>query len=272
VPLGTTPPSRTPRSNKLLPLYHQVEQLIRQRVAKQEYVAGGQIPSEHELCRELKVSRVTLRQALQELVREGTLLKIQGKGTFVARGAPAALPPIKYSGSLDDLFLRALKLDVVDVEVGRVPATVPLRNALNLPEHEKELTRIRRVRHMKGEPFSFTVNYLPVSIGDRVRKDALYTVPLLVVLEEEVKIPIVRAAETVEAAPADQEVARCLQIPVLYPVMHVRRLMFTESDKPVELVETFYRADKYQYSISLSRVPRKGPWRWSAQPTDQEPL
>lgn len=256
------------RQNKLLPLYHQVEQLIRQRIARQEYVAGAQIPSEHELCRELKVSRVTVRQALQELVREGTLLKIQGKGTFVSPGAPAALPPIKYTGSLDELYQRVLKLVVVRVEISRVAATPPMRRTLELPETETELTCIKRVRHMNDEPFSFTVNYLPTAIGDRVRKDALYTVPLLAMLEEEMKIPIVRASETVEAAPADQDVAGRLQIPVLYPVMHVSRVMFTEGDKPFELVETFYRADKYQYSVSLSRVHRNGQWTWSHQPPD----
>lgn len=250
------------RQNKLLPLYHQVEQLIRQRVARHEYVAGSQIPSEHELCRELKVSRVTVRQALQELVREGTLLKIQGKGTFVSPAAPAALPPIKYTGSLDDLYQRVLKLDVVLVEIGRVPATTLLRQTLGLPETELELTCIRRVRHMADEPFSYTVNYLPTTIGDRVRKDDLYTIPLLRILEEDMKIPIVRAVETVEAAPADQDVAARLQIPVLYPVMHVRRVMFTEGDKPFELVETFYHADKYQYSVTLTRVQRNGQWTW----------
>ena len=256
------------RQNKLLPLYHQVEQLIRQRIARQEYVAGGQIPSEHEFCRELKVSRVTVRQALQELVREGTLLKIQGKGTFVSPGAPAALPPIKYTGSLDELYQRVLKLNVVRVEIGRVAATPPIRRTLELPDTETELTCIKRVRHMNDEPFSFTVNYLPTAIGDRVRKDALYTVPLLAMLEEEMKIPIVRAAETVEAAPADQDVAARLQIPVLYPVMHVSRVMFTEGDKPFELVETFYRADKYQYSVTLSRVHLNGQWTWRHRPPE----
>lgn len=262
-----TPPVQA-RQNKLLPLYHQVEQLVRQRIAKQQYMAGAQIPSEHELCRELNVSRVTVRQALQELVREGTLLKVQGKGTFVALSAPAALPPIKYSGTLDDLYQRVLQLDVVSVEASHMTVTPLLRSMLNLPEGETELSCIRRVRHIKGEPFSYTVNYLPLSIGERVQLDALYTIPLLVILEDEMQIPILRAVETVEAAPADQDVARRLQIPVLYPVMHVSRVMYTEHERPFELVETFYRADKYQYSVSLSRVQRDGRRTWAHQ-TDE---
>ena len=78
-------------------------------------------------------------------------------------------------------------------------------------------------------------------------------------------MPIVRAQETVEAAPADPEVAAQLDIAVLFPVMHIRRVMFTEHDEPFELVETFYRADKYQYSVNLIRVKHDGRWRWSQQ-------
>jgi GntR family transcriptional regulator len=251
--------------NRVVPLYHQIQQLIRHRVAKNQYAPGAQIPSEHELCRELKVSRITVREALRELVREGLLLKVQGKGTFVSPDAATPLPPIKYTGALEDIYERVLKLDVVDVEISRVASPGSLRQLLGLTEDEQELTCIKRLRHINAEPFSFTVNYLPVSIGDRIRKEDLFSAPLMAILEGDMKIPIVRALETVEAAPADPEVSSRLRIPVLYPVMHVTRTMFTEGDKPFELVETFYRADKYKYSVSLSRVQREGRWTWSPQ-------
>jgi len=76
------------RENRIVPLYHQVEQVIRHRIATRQYASGLQIPSEHELGRELKVSRVTIREALRELVRENLLVKVQGKGTFVAPDLP----------------------------------------------------------------------------------------------------------------------------------------------------------------------------------------
>ena len=63
----------------------------------------------------------------------------------------------------------------------------------------------------------------------------------------------------------DPEVARKLAIPVLYPVMHMKRVMFTTGNRPFELVETYYRADKYHYSVNLVRVKRKGKWTWRTQ-------
>ena len=54
-------------------------------------------------------------------------------------------------------------------------------------------------------------------------------------------------------------------IPVLFPVMHMKRVMFTTDDRPLELVETFYRADKYHYSVNLVRVKRGNAWRWQTE-------
>jgi GntR family transcriptional regulator len=150
----------------------------------------------------------------------------------------------------------------VSVETARRPVTDKVRAILHLPPSASEIVEIKRCRHLEGEPFSFTVNHLPVDIGDRIDPAVLKTVPLNTVLERDLKIPVVRAEETVEAAPANPEVAQHLAIPVLYPVMHVTRVMFTERDRAFEVVETFYRADKYHYSVNLTRVKRNGKWTW----------
>jgi GntR family transcriptional regulator len=251
------------RENRIVPLYHQVEQVIRHRIATRLYGSGLQIPSEHELGRELKVSRVTVREALRELVRENLLVKVQGKGTFVAPNLPKVLQPIKYSGFLEDLYQRVQQLEVVSVEMTRTPVTDHVRSVLHLPASVKEVAQIKRCRHVDGAPFSFTINYLPIEIASRVDPAVLKTVPLNTVFERDLKIPVLRAEETVEAAPANPEVAAQLDIPVLYPVMHVMRVMFTEGDRAFEVVESFYRADKYHYSVNLSRVKRNGKWIWS---------
>jgi GntR family transcriptional regulator len=248
-----------------VPLYHQIQHLIRHRISTGEYSPGQQIPSENELCQELSVSRVTLREALRELVRDGMLTKIQGKGTFVAPNPPKRLSPVKYTGFLDDLQERVRKLKVKDVQMTRVPPSAELRTLLQLSPDDTEVTLIKRLRHIDDEPFSFTLNYLPLAIGARVREKELYTVPLLRILQDELKIPIVRAYETVEASPADPDIAQRLGISVLHPVMHMKRVMYTTKDRPFELVETYYRADRYHYSVNLVRVKRQGRWTWRTE-------
>ena len=250
------------RENRIMPLYRQIEEILRHRIATRQYNLGQQIPSENEFARELKVSRVTVREALAELVRENLLVKVQGKGTFVAPDIPKVVQPIKYDGFLEDLYRRVQQLKVVLVDVTLATPTDYVRSVLHLPRRVTEVVQIKRCRHVDGAPFSFTVNYLPESIGRRIDPAVLKTVPLNTVLERDLKIPVIRAEETVEAAPANPEVAAQLAIPVLYPVMHVTRVMFTTGDVSFEVVETFYRADKYHYRINLSRVRRDGQWAW----------
>src|SRR5262245_47042988 len=198
------------------------------------------------------------------LLRDRMLVKIHGKGTFVADEPPTLLAPVKYTGFLDDLQERIVKLRVAAVEMHRVPASPELIATLRLGDGV-EVMRIRRLRHVDNEPFSWTVNYLPLEIGSRIRERALHTVPLLRILQDELKIPIVHARETIEAAPADPEVAQQLAIPSLYPVLHMKRVMYTTGDRPFELVEIYYRADKYHYSVNLVRVKRKGRWSWTTE-------
>jgi DNA-binding GntR family transcriptional regulator len=248
-----------------VPLYHQIQHLIRHRIHSGLYPPGNQIPSEHDLCRELGVSRVTLREALRELVRENLLVKVQGKGTFVSSNPPKRLAPVRYTGFLEELQERVRKLRVTEVEVLHTPATADLKAALQLSAATAELTLIKRLRHIDDEPFSYTLNYLPNEIGARIKLKDLYSMPLLKILQEDLKIPILRARETIEAAPADPDTARRLGVPVLYPVMHMTRVMYTTGDRPFELVDIYYRADKYHYSVNMVRVKKGGRWTWNTE-------
>ena len=248
-----------------VPLYHQIQHLLRHRIHNGQYRPGTQIPSEHELSGELGVSRVTLREALRELVRENLLVKIQGKGTFVNSNPPKRLAPVRYTGFLEDMQERVRKLRVAEVEIAQSPASAEVKKALGLDSDTSELTVIRRLRLIDDQPFSFTQNYLPTEIGVRIKQRDLYSTPLLKILQEDLKIPITRAKETIEAAPADPDTARRLGIPVLYPVLHMTRVMYTTGNKPFELVDIYYRADKYHYSVNLVRVKRRGRWTWTTE-------
>lgn len=250
------------KDNRLIPLYYQVEHVIRQRIMNGEYAPGAQIPSENELSREMGVSRVTVREALRGLVRENMLVKVQGKGSFVAQHPSPGLPTMKFTGFLEELYDQVQKVSVRDVDISRIPVTDDLRKLLILDQAESELVRIKRLRYVNDTPYAFTINFLPMEIGNQIQEKDLYRAPLLRILQEQLKIPITRAHETVEATAADPEIAAKLDIPLLSPVMHVKRVMYTERDRPLELVESYYRADRYQYSVNLIRVKRDGKWAW----------
>jgi len=132
-----------------------------------------------------------------------------------------------------------------------------------LNDEDKEAVRIKRTRYVDKEPYAFTINVLPLEIGQFLNKENLKGSPLVRILEEDLKIQITHAHETISATAADTEIANALRINFLSPVMHVRRLLYTADDKPLQMVDSYYRGDKYRYSAHLVRVQDKGRWSWS---------
>ena len=251
------------RGHRVIPLYYQVQHTISQRISRGEYPRGTRLPSESELSQELGVSRVTLREALRVLAQENWLVKVQGRGTFVADKPLNPQPARTFLGYLEDLYDQLERVTVKHTEITRVPLTEEMRSIFKLGPKEKELVKIRRARHVDNEPYAFTTNLLPLEIGRHLNEDNLHRDPLVRILEEQLKIQISHADETIEAAAADAEVAKWLEVSFLSPVMHVRRVLYTAEARALQIVETYYRADKYHYSVHLVRVQNNGKWSWS---------
>jgi GntR family transcriptional regulator len=249
--------------HRVVPLYYQAQHIIAQRISRGEYPPGAQLPPENELSRELGVSRVTVREALRVLAQQNILNKVQGRGTFVADNPGIVQPARSFTGYLEDLYDQLERVLVRHIDVARVPITEEFREKLLLPANDTEVIRIKRIRDVDNEPYAFTINVLPLGIGQYLNKENLQSAPLVRILEEDLKIQITGAHEAIQAAAADNEVSESLDIPFLSPVMHVQRILFTLEDHPLQLVDSYYRADKYHYSVNLVRVQNKGKWSWS---------
>jgi GntR family transcriptional regulator len=248
---------------RVVPLYYQVQHMVAQRISRGEYPPGTQLPPENELSRELGVSRVTVREALRVLAEQNILIKIQGRGTFVADNPGIVQPARTFTGYLEDLYDQLERVSVKHVEIARVAVTQEFREKLSLSESETEVVRITRVRHVDDEPYALTINILPLEIGSHLTKENLQAGPLVRILEEDLKIQITGAHETIQATSADTDVSEALDIPFLAPVMHVQRVLFTLDDQPLQIIDSYYRADKYHYSVNLVRVQNQGKWSWS---------
>lgn len=260
------------RDQRMIPLYYQVQHTISQRIARGEYPPGTQLPSEGELGRELGVSRVTVREALRVLAQENMLVKMQGRGTFVADARTVARPPRSFTGYLEDLYDQLEGISVRQIEIAQIPVTDEIRRSLALSDGDTEVVRIMRTRYVDREPYSLTINVLPLAIGSHFNKDNLKKSPLVRILEEDLKIQISDAYETITATAADGEVSQALDVPFLSPVMHVRRVLFTVDERPLQLVDSFYRADQFHYSVHLVRVQNKGKWSWSQRAVNEPVL
>ncbi len=233
-----------------VPLYYQLGGLLREKIISGEYPVEARIPTEADLVREYGVSRITVRQALGALEKEGLIRREAGRGTFVTDIRPFT-GTLKVEGSLDDIISLGLATRVKVLDLRTVKASAEETEALGLKPGAL-LTRCTRLRLYHGEPYSYIVNDVPHEIGKRIGRSDWKGI-ILKVLEDKLKIPIRDARQTVRASLADATLARRLETRIGAPLLAVDRLILTDGGRPVERVHTYYRSDIYSLAVHLTR-------------------
>lgn len=233
------------------PLYLQIKETLRMRILDGTYRMHEQMPSEAEMIKAFKVSRITVRQALNDLQKEGLIFRIHGKGTFVAKpkafqnvtrlqGFGEAMTPMGY-----ETFSRVLRIT-------QGPATKAVAQRLQLKK-AAEVTEIRRLRYLNREPISLDVTYLPADIGKRVVKEDLATKDIFLILENEYGCSLGTADLQIEAMLADETLARALMIAEGAPVLRIERLTHAADGRPLDYEHLYYRGDAFQYRLTIER-------------------
>ena len=239
-----------------IPLYFQIEQILKSKIITSEFMPGDQIPTEKDLSETYGVSIITARQAILRLVNEGLLVRQQGKGTFV-REDITDLYTLQLSGRINDLISNGLRTQEVNVlDIVKLKANKRIAKTLNLGPGE-EVVKVRRIRSANDVPVSYIVNYLPLGIGEKILKKDLQRYPMLQILMDQFKIPLKSGTQFIEAIVADHEISSALSVSVFSPILCIETVIFADRKKPVEFVRTYVRPDRYKYSVNLTL--RKGP-------------
>lgn len=248
--------------DKAIPLYYQIETILRKKILSGEFQPQAPIPTEDALAQEFDVSRITIRQALGLLERDGLVVRRRGKGTFVSEGVKA-YESAKLTGSMEDLILMGVHTSTKVLEMSWIECPQSIKERLGL-EDGSQVLRIEKIRHVEKEPFSYVINYLPQKIGEKIKAGELTLKPLLMVLEENLGIRPDEADQTIEATIADALVASLLEIRVGDPLLKVERTVYDIKRNPVEYVSVLYRADKYFFNVKLKRARSKNSIGWKA--------
>jgi GntR family transcriptional regulator len=236
-----------------LPLYHQVAGILRQRIEEGAYPVGWRLNSEGELAEEFDVSRATIRQAMGALESEGLVVRRRGRGTFV-EGTGQPVLKQRFRGSLSDLMAESHRTTTRDVEVVHDTAfPAYIGEALRLVEPKGTIARRTRMRD--GEPFCYTVTYLPPDIGESaVSADGLRRTALLKLLVEH-GIALHTATQSIRAQLADPDLCGRIDVELGAPVLYVERTLYDTTGRPVDFVRSWYRGDRYEYTVTLSLDP-----------------
>jgi len=248
----------------LLPIYYQIKEKIKGWIIDGEFNPRAKIPSENELSEMFKVSRLTVRQAVSQLTQEGFLTRKRGEGTFVTDNEDLINSlSLELTGFMNDLFYYQIsKIKIQTAEINRIAVSKRIREKLELDVEEKEVVQIKRVRFLRDRLFTYTVNYLPLEIGERIAVNELYEKPLLQILEQDLNILFTEAVQTIEATFADQEVAEKLEMSSGLPILTVERVMYGQQRKPIELFQSFYRGDLYKFIVRFKNIKGKNGSKW----------
>ncbi|NBB82922.1 MAG: UTRA domain-containing protein [Alphaproteobacteria bacterium] len=235
-----------------LPLYHQVYMVLREQIAERAFGANAPIPSENELAKLFRVSRITVRRALEKLERDGLIERHRGRGTFPTRRESGPGPVRSHIGGLlENLLAMGLTTQVRLIEFGYVQASEEVAEALGLP-YGATVQKAVRVRSIKDQPMSHLTTWVPEEIGRRYGAEDLVAQPLLALLEA-AGINVSAAEQTIAARLADAGVADLLDVPVGSPLLTISRIVSDQNDRPVEYIRALYRPDLYQYRMTMSR-------------------
>jgi len=231
------------------PLYLQLKDSLTTEITSGRYRSNQRLPSERELSERFKVSRMTVRQALLELVRDGAIYTRVGKGTFVAE--PKIDQQLRaLTGFSQDVRARGGKPASHVLEAKVVPAMLDVAAALRITP-EAEVILLSRLRLADGVPLAVETAYLPFAMFPKLLHHDFGVESLYDVLEKEYKLSLTHAEQSIEAALAAPREIELLKLTPPAAVLKMQRLTLTGDGVPVEYVHSVYRGDRYKFRSML---------------------
>jgi GntR family transcriptional regulator len=219
----------------------------------EELEVGQAIPSERQLTGELGVSRLTVRAALDELVRDGYLERRHGSGTYVTE--PKIAQPLSLTSFSDDMRRRGMVPGSRTLELTTTPAGARLAHRLGVSP-EARLFRVKRLRLADSKPMAMEVLHVPESLVPGLTRADFEDHSFYELLRERYGTVIASGTQTIEPTVTNEEESEVLGVPLHTPAFLFERTTVSESGRIVEFVRSIYRGDRYRLVADL--VPQRG--------------
>jgi DNA-binding GntR family transcriptional regulator len=238
--------------------YRTLATQIRDAIRNGEYADGRQLPTEEQLAATYSVSRQTVRRAMQDLVSEGIIYRVAGRGTY-----PVAEQDryVNHFGSVEELM--ALSLDTECEVVSPLQRKVDVGAASRLRLPSDEICAVTLVRWHAGVPFCYTTVFLPPRIGELLtgfgelaaagRRSRVTVIGLI---DVRLTGAVAAAEQSVSAAGAPAFAARHLGCDTGEPLLRIDRVYYDAEDTPVELAVSYFDPEHYSYRVKLRRRSR----------------
>ena len=232
------------------PLYEQLKEIIVQKINSGEYLPKQALPGERVLMEQFGVSRITVRQAIGDLVNEGILYREHGKGTYVA-DKRIERPLARLWGIAEELAAEDIAVSMQALDSGVTAPTAEVRKALGL-NNTANVFMIKRLIMTEQVPLLIIQDYISDSIK-YVFDNCMLDRDILYVQLEMCGYKIGHGEQRIRAEAASQDEAQILDYKKGAPVLVVRRTTFDANHVPLIYSRIVYRGDRYEYFINLKR-------------------
>jgi GntR family transcriptional regulator len=228
--------------NSPKPLYAQLDELFRGAIENNAWRPNEMIPSELELSRIYGVSRMTARSVITQLVRDGLLRRVQGKGTFVVEPKISAKSPA-YIGVREQLERMGYQTETRLLDFHVAKAGARLSKVFGIDEGSP-LYYVKRVRYAGGEPISLHESYMPQELCPNLTSEHMETEQLCVILTERYDLTAAFVSETLESVSARLEEAKALNVEKRFPLLLLEDINKDKSERVFEYTKVLFRGDK----------------------------
>ncbi|HMB18327.1 MAG TPA: GntR family transcriptional regulator [Gaiellaceae bacterium] len=211
---------------------------------------GEAIPSERQLSGDLGVSRLTVRAALDDLVREGYLQRRHGSGTFVSE--PKIAQELTMTSFTEDMRRRGMAPSSKTLELKTVPAGARLGRLLHVSPSE-QIVQVKRLRYADRETMAIETLHVSESLIPGLTARDLEEHSFYELLEERFGVVVVGGSQAIEPTVTNEEESAALGVPLHSPAFLFERTTRSADGKIVEYVRSIYRGDRYRLVSELTR-------------------
>jgi GntR family transcriptional regulator len=237
--------------------YQALATSLRSAIARGDYANGERLPTEAELSAGRGLSRQTVRRALQQLVAEGLVYRVRGRGTFATSLTPGNRY-LRSFGSIEDLLAYSVDTTQETLRPLQRMADIDAAGRLRLTSDEVMAALVLRAH---GEtPFCVTRIAVSIDIGTQLlerslldRPGARTTLTILSVIDEVSPHPIAGAHQSITSVRAPAEYSDLIEVEAGDPALRIDRLYYDTRGRPLELAVSHFNPQRYSYRVELSR-------------------
>jgi GntR family transcriptional regulator len=242
-----------PRRQSSVPAYTQLAERLKAQIGNGEFEPGARMPGEQELVAQTGLSRVTVRAALNLLVRDGWVVRKQGIGTFAGHPIDQELSSVQTIPEV--LLMLGMMPDVKVLSFGTIMPPPDVQHELRLRRGERAVL-MKRLYRSGTTPIALVHVYLPLALkehAEALRNERTPSETTYTILEKKLGVVIKEARHVIKARNASGEVARALRIKAGAPILVLDRLTTGIDGQPLEYDVCHYHSERFRFSVTVPR-------------------